>query len=80
MLLSEMVLDGIVIDIGHEMTQIVPFIDGRASYHKTSNFPVGGLFVDYIMQNYLFFHSGEKIKVYGDSLHFNYAIQKLRES
>lgn len=53
MLLSEMALDGVVIDVGHELTQIVPFVDGRASYHKVAVFPVAGMFVDHLLSNYM---------------------------
>jgi actin-related protein len=49
MLMSEMVLDGVVVDIGHEVTQIVPFVDGRACYHKAAAFPAAGMFVDHIL-------------------------------
>ena len=33
MLLSELQYDGVVVDLGHEMTQIVPFQNGHASFH-----------------------------------------------
>ena len=48
MLLSELQYDGVVIDLGHEMTQIVPFQNGHASFHQTKTFPVGGLCIDAI--------------------------------
>ena len=46
MLLSELQYDGVVIDLGHEMTQLVPFSNGHASFHQTNTFPVGGLCID----------------------------------
>ena len=49
MLLSELQYDGVVVDLGHEMTQIVPFLNGHASFHQTRAFPVGGLTIDSIM-------------------------------
>lgn len=33
MLFSQLVHTGVVIDIGNEMTQIVPVINGHVSYH-----------------------------------------------
>ena len=82
MLLSDMVLDGIVVDIGHEITSIVPFVDGRASYWKTSTFPVGGCFNDYVLSNFLFRDSisMDKRELFGDSLYFNYKMKMLREN
>ena len=46
MLMSEMQLDGIVVDLGHEMTQIVPIMDGQVSYRQVKTFPVGGALID----------------------------------
>lgn len=46
MLLSELQYDGVVVDLGHEMTQIVPFQNGHASFHQANTFPVGGLCID----------------------------------
>ena len=46
MLLSELQYDGVVIDLGHEMTQLVPFSNGHASFHQANTFPVGGLCID----------------------------------
>jgi len=60
MLLSELVIDGVVVDIGHELTQIVPFIDGRASYHKARTFPVGAMFIDHVLAHDLFDKSALK--------------------
>ena len=53
MLLSEMQLNGIVIDLGHEMTQIVPILDGQVSYGQIKSYPVGGSFVDAMIQKHV---------------------------
>lgn len=75
MLLSEMVLDGLVVDVGHEVTQIVPFIDGRASYHKAVVFPVAGMFVDYVLAYGLV---GKKGKDLESDLAFNFKLSQRK--
>lgn len=77
MLLSEMVLDGIVVDIGHEATQIVPFIDGRASYHKSVVYPVGGMFVDSILASRLI---SKREDLSESDLHFNFSLGNKKET
>ena len=43
MLMLELCMDGIVVDLGHEMTQIVPIYDGMTDIRKVSTFNVGGI-------------------------------------
>ena len=46
MLMSELCMDGIVVDLGHEMTQIVPIYGGMTDIRKVSTFKVGGITMD----------------------------------
>jgi actin-related protein len=65
--------------MGHEMTQIVPFVQGHASYHKTRRFNVGGQFVDCLIQNYAFekaFGEAQKFNLLQDNLHFSFDIRR----
>ena len=50
MMMSELQMGGFVVDLGHEMTQIVPIFGGITDIRKVTTFPVGGLTMDYIMQ------------------------------
>ena len=49
MIMSELVLDGFVVDLGHEMTQIVPIYGGMTDFRKAMTFPVGGLMMDTVL-------------------------------
>mmetsp|Transcript_16992 Transcript_16992/g.22881 ORF Transcript_16992/g.22881 Transcript_16992/m.22881 type:complete len:147 (+) Transcript_16992:688-1128(+) len=49
MLMSELVMDGFVVDLGHEMTQIVPIFGGMTDIRKVMTFPVGGIHMDSIL-------------------------------
>ena len=49
MIMSELVLDGFVVDLGHEMTQIVPIYGGMTDFRKTMTFPVGGIMMDTLL-------------------------------
>ena len=53
MLFSKMVHHGFVVDLGHEMTQIVPIKNGHVSYHKCCSFPVGSKFIDAVYQTHI---------------------------
>ena len=48
--MSELQMDGFVVDIGHEMTQIVPIFEGMTDIRKVTTFPVGGSTMDAILQ------------------------------
>lgn len=48
--MSELQTGGFVVDIGHEMTQIVPIFGGITDIRKVSTFPVGGQTMDRIIQ------------------------------
>jgi actin-related protein len=50
-MLSELCMDGIVVDLGHEMTQIVPIFNGMVDMRKVNTFPVGGITMDVILMN-----------------------------
>ena len=53
MIMSELVMDGIVVDLGHEMTQIVPVFEGMTDTRKARTFHVGGITMDAIfMKNW----------------------------
>lgn len=43
---SELCMDGIVVDCGHELTQIVPIFGGMVDIRKVNTFPVGGITMD----------------------------------
>ena len=49
MIMSELVMDGIVVDLGHEMTQIVPIFGGMTDIRKAKTFNVGGITMDAIL-------------------------------
>lgn len=49
MIMSELVVDGFVVDLGHEMTQIVPVYGGMTDFRKAMTFPVGGLMMDTVL-------------------------------
>ena len=49
MIMSELVMDGIVVDLGHEMTQIVPVFGGMTDIRKARSFNVGGITMDAIL-------------------------------
>ena len=42
-------MDGIVVDLGHEMTQIVPIFGGMTDIRKAQTFKVGGITMDSIL-------------------------------
>ena len=42
-------MDGIVVDLGHEMTQIVPIFGGMTDIRKAKTFKVGGITMDSIL-------------------------------
>ena len=46
MMMSELCMDGIVVDLGHEMTQIVPIFGGMTDVRHVSTFKVGGITMD----------------------------------
>jgi len=48
--MSELQSDGFVVDMGHEMTQIVPIFEGMTDIRKVTTFPVGGQVMDAILQ------------------------------
>ena len=49
MMMSELCMDGIVVDLGHEMTQIVPIFGGMTDIRKVSTYHVGGITMDSIL-------------------------------
>ena len=49
MMMSELCMDGIVVDLGHEMTQIVPIFGGMTDIRKAQTFKVGGITMDSIL-------------------------------
>ena len=51
MIMSELLMDGFVVDCGHEMTQIVPIYGGMTDIRKVMTFPVGGIHMDTILAN-----------------------------
>ena len=46
-------MDGIVLDFGHEMTQMVPIFGGMVDIRKINTFPVGGITMDSIFMKML---------------------------
>lgn len=60
----------------------MPFVDGRASYHKAACFPVAGMFVDHVLSNFLLDNDSVKkdAQLFGRSLYFNYAMGRLKET